>query len=62
MKMTIYMKSGNKIVLRGIKEYEIQNQGNDIVGIKLTNHLWYPGQMALLKTFDLRQIEAVTIF
>lgn len=61
MKITIYMKSGNKITLRNIKEYEFQNRGDDIVGIKLVRRSWMPGTYALAKTFDLRQIEAVTV-
>jgi hypothetical protein len=57
--LNIYMKSGNVIRLDGIKEYEIKNQGDDIVGFQIEWHK--PNQRLLVKTLDLRQIEAVTV-
>lgn len=64
MKLTIYMKSGNAIVTTGVKEYEIENKGNEIVGLKL---VYLPElvlkatfrKKLLVKTVDLSQIEAV---
>ena len=57
--LNVYMKSGNVIVLDGIKDYEIKNQGDDIVGFKIEWHK--PKHQLLVKTLDLLQIEAVTI-
>lgn len=60
MKLTIYMKSGNKIVLRNVEEYEFQNRGNEIVGIRIQRRSWMPGSRILAQTVALDQIEAVT--
>ena len=60
MKLTIYMKSGNKIVLRFIKAYQVQKVENRIVGLTITRTQFWPGQRLMVKTIDLSQIEAIT--
>lgn len=61
MNLTIYMKSGNAIKLTGVKDYKIENIGNNITGITLTQdlHWWLFSRRLLVKTINLSQIEAV---
>jgi hypothetical protein len=56
------MKSGNKIVVRGLSDYNIKNQGNAVTAIELKRYRWWPFKSVglLLSTIDLSQIEAVT--
>lgn len=65
MKMTIYMKSGNTIHLKNIKDYTIGNTGNEITKIELTQKDKFLGifkyKKLLIKTIAMDQIEAVTI-
>lgn len=60
MKLTIYMKSGNVITLRNIKEYEIGNRGDEVVHFKITTGLFCSKRL-LVKTIALNQIEAVVV-
>lgn len=62
MKLTFHTKSGNKIVQRGVREYEFQNRGNEIVGVTLRLNGFYFGPKLLLGTMDISQIEAVTVW
>ena len=61
MHMTIFMKSGNQIELPGVKEYEIGNQGDVIVKLKIVWSWWKTGPRLLVKTIALSQIEAITV-
>ena len=61
MKLTIYLKSGNTVVVRGIKTYEIKNRGDDIVGVSYDRRWWAKRGGLLLKTLALSQIEAVVV-
>lgn len=56
--MTIYMKSGNAIVLDQVTEYDIGNNGNEIVKLAVGQS---GGTQLLVKTTDLTQIEAITV-
>lgn len=60
MKLKIYLKSGNSILLDNVKEYEIKNKGNIIVGMSIVTKS-KPKQKLLVKTIDLSSIEAVTV-
>lgn len=63
MRLTIYMKSGNKIRLRGVKAFLIDARGNEVVRITLRMYpfeSWFFGERLILSTLDLRQVEAVT--
>ena len=65
MTLNVYMKSGNKIKLGGIKDYEFKMQGGEVMEMSLVMHprLWFPWrrERVLAKTLDLSQIEAVTV-
>ena len=61
MILTFYMKSGNRIRVRGVKEYTINNAGNEIIGLSLKYYWFRFGKRLLVKTMDLSQIEAVTV-
>lgn len=61
MKLVIYMKSGNKITVRGVAKYEIQNRGDNIVGVMIEKRWWWLGSGLLVKTLALSQIEAVCV-
>lgn len=60
MKVTIYMKSGNKLVQRGVKEYSVKHVGDDITGLSVKVHFWARLRV-LVGTVALSQIEAVTV-
>jgi hypothetical protein len=64
MKLKIYMKSGNVIALSGIEEYKIENTGNEITSLEITQKHKifgvFPSTRLLVKTIALDQIEAVT--
>jgi len=63
MKLNIYMKSGNKITMGNVKNYEIGNSGNEITKIFIERGSFWGGggERLLVKTIDLSQIEAVTV-
>ena len=60
MKLTFYMKSGNRIVLRFVKSYEIKSRGNEITELTIGRPFGRPGARLLVGTIALDQIEAVT--
>lgn len=65
MRLNLYMKSGNIIVVRGVKEWKVRAEGNLIVLLHiertwLANHLWKPTKL-VMSSLDLSQIEAITI-
>lgn len=57
--LTLYMKSGNRIEIDRISEYEFRSEGDRIVGIRLVQSLKAKNRL-LVKTIALDQIEAVT--
>jgi len=59
MKLTFYLKSGNKIVLRNVKEYVFKTNGNEIVGVSIKRGPWPMCPRLLVNTLDLSQVEAV---
>ena len=60
MKLEIYMKSGNVITLKGIKEYSGKFQGNRITELTLKYYpLRRPNRTVNVKSIDLSQIEAI---
>ena len=61
MKLVIYMKSGNRITVRGVADYEIQNRGDAIVGMTIQRRWWARGSGLLIKTLALSEIEAVCV-
>lgn len=64
MKLRIYMKSGNVIVLPGIKNYKIKNVGNAITYLQMDQTFFsrcFSRVRLLIQTIDLSQIEAITV-
>lgn len=60
--LTIYMRSGNVIKVRGLKDWTIEAQGNTVTKVslkrsKLAGFLGIP--ILVLSAVDLSQIEAV---
>lgn len=60
MKLTVYLKSGNKIVLPFVKDYKIQNRGDEIITLEIVRRNFWPGRRLLVQTISLSQIEAIT--
>lgn len=61
MKLSIYMKSGNVIRIRNVKDYEFKMNGNSVSSLKIETHgRIFGGPRLLVQTIDLSQIEAVT--
>lgn len=60
MKLTLYMKSGNKIVQRGVKAYEVRFRGNEITQLMIKLRWLRIGPTLLVGSVALDQIEAVT--
>lgn len=60
MRLTIYMKSGNRIRLTGVKSYTAKNMGNEIVSLRIAYHRWKISPRLLIQSIDLSQIEAMT--
>ena len=61
MKLVIYMKSGNRITVRGVKGYEVQNLGDEIRSITIQKSWWSRRSGLLIKTLALSQIEAICV-
>lgn len=63
--LTILMKSGSKIKLRFIKEYEVKTIGNRVNFMRIVRWTLFgrplPGTKLLVTTIDLDQVEAVLI-
>lgn len=61
MILNLYMKSGNKIRLPAVKNYNFKMQGNNVVSlsIELMSEV-FDGEKLLGGTVDLSQIEALT--
>jgi len=60
MKINIYMKSGNKINLRGVKKWEFESKGEHVTKLYIQRHWWAWGEKLIVTTINLSQIEAVT--
>lgn len=60
MKLTIYLKSGNKIILPFVKDYKIQTRGDEIIGLEIVRRNIWPGQRLLVSSIALSQVEAIT--
>lgn len=62
MKCTIYMKSGNKIVLRALKTVTVKNTGDEVVCLTWRSR-WYTRffNSVMINSLSLSQIEAVTV-
>lgn len=58
MKITIYMKSGNRISLWGVKDYNMHTRGDSVILLEL-HYRWYARKRLLISTIALGQIEAV---
>lgn len=65
MVLNIYMKSGNRLRLRGVKEWKFNTRGNEVVGITIERSrfaTWFgTGERLIVSTIDMSQIEAVTV-
>lgn len=60
MKLSIYMKSGNVIRIRNVKNYEFKMNGNNVSSLRIdTGMKIFGGPRLLVQTIDLSQIEAV---
>lgn len=61
--LTLYMKSGNKIRLRHVSEWEAKVKGNSITSLSITRTKWLdwlPKEKLVVGSIDLSQIEAIT--
>lgn len=59
----IYMKSGNVITLKHLKELNIDSNGNGITYLKITKlRFWrfFKHEELLVESVDLSQVEAIT--
>jgi hypothetical protein len=61
--LNIYMKSGNKIRVPFIKDWEIRREGNSIVYLEIQRS-WlsniFPGERVIVSSINLSQIECIT--
>ena len=65
MRICIYMKSGNAIELRGVKDVKVSAQGNEIVSLTikrtwLATHILNMPRL-VMPSINLSQIEAITV-
>ena len=60
-RLTFYMKSGNVIVQRGVKDWEVKSQGDGVTYIRVIYRkgLLAPKQKMVVAAMDLTQIEAI---
>jgi len=62
MKLTIYMKSGNVITVRGIKDWEIRFDNNGVNSLHIRRYslpFMAPKARLIMGSVDLSQIEAI---
>jgi hypothetical protein len=59
MKLEIYMKSGNVIRVRGVKDYAIKMSGSDLRSLELKYFWRRPSRRLVMPTLQLDQIEAI---
>lgn len=60
MRLSIYMKSGSVIQLRGIKEWKVTVNDTQVIELLLTYHRWHFGKRLVMTSIILSQIEAIT--
>lgn len=61
MKLNIFMKSGNKIEVYGVKKWEIKYSGDSITGLSITYRLFsLKSDRLIIGSIALSQIEAIT--
>lgn len=58
--LTLYMRSGNKIVLPGIVDWKIEGQQGKIEFIKIEYVRQLGDECLIMSSLDLNQIEAIT--
>lgn len=61
--LTIYMKSGNRIRLRFIKDWKVRRGTGGLTELTIVRHPffeWLPHPKLIVSTIDLSQIEAIT--
>jgi hypothetical protein len=61
--LTIYMKSGNRIRLRFIKDWKVRCGTGGLAELTIVRHPlfeWLPHPKLILSSIDLTQIEAIT--
>ena len=60
-KLTIYMKSGNTIELKGVKDWEVRATDESVVYLKIKYRtgLFAPKNKLIITTITLSQIEAI---
>jgi len=60
MRLTFYMKSGNVITQRRVKDYNVKSRGDEIVGLTIRHHKWFPPRAKILiSSINLAQIECI---
>jgi len=60
MKLNLYMKSGNVIVLNGIDNYKLKANNDNIIYLELVMSDKARGEKLIMPSLDLSQIEAIT--
>lgn len=61
-KLTFYMKSGNKIIIKHVSKYSFTTDfKGDLTGAEYTRKTFWPGEHLLMATMDLSQVEAITV-
>ena len=58
-RLTIYMKSGNSIVIDGVTKYEFKKEGNGGSSLYLEQWDCAPFKFLIMPSLDLSQIEAI---
>lgn len=62
--ITLFMKSGNRIKLHGIKEVEVKTEGNLVTQLRIERHKLariLRLERVMVTSIDLSQIEAITV-
>ena len=62
MKLTFYMKSGNVIEQRGVKDWELRSDpagGINYISITYFKDLFLPRKRLIITSLDLTQVEAI---
>lgn len=60
LKLTIYMKSGNAILIDGVTKYHIERDGRGCCKLELEQWIRGPFRVLELASLDVGQIEAIT--
>ena len=61
MKLTLYMKSGNVVVQKGVVDFKVQYSENEVVSLRfeVRKGFFKPRQTIVMSTLDLSQIECM---